>query len=158
MCPFLPEFLVSKETVVLHRWERSKQKFGFIGGNSTFIKSLIKPNFYFFTTLRVTVILRILNFWSSQIIVEWIFYMPVILLSKPIFQILCLEGLSLISDLCRPWMCSLSQDLLLESCFIVSNTQIFFFFTKSVEKTTYSLCWKSIFVCCNKLLGTSLMV
>ena len=24
------EFLVSKETVVLHRWERSKQKFGFI--------------------------------------------------------------------------------------------------------------------------------
>ena len=54
--------------------------------------------------------------------------MPVILLSKPIFQILFLEGLSLISDICRPWMCSLSQDLLLESCFIVSNTQIFFFF------------------------------
>ena len=24
------EFLVSKETVVLRRWERSKQKFGFI--------------------------------------------------------------------------------------------------------------------------------
>ena len=24
------EFLVSKETVVLHQWERSKQKFGFI--------------------------------------------------------------------------------------------------------------------------------
>jgi len=23
-------FLVSKETVVLHRWERGKQKFGFI--------------------------------------------------------------------------------------------------------------------------------
>ena len=26
----LHEFLVSKETVVLRRWERSKQKFGFI--------------------------------------------------------------------------------------------------------------------------------
>ena len=26
----LNEFLVSKETVVLRRWERSKQKFGFI--------------------------------------------------------------------------------------------------------------------------------
>ena len=26
----LSEFLVSKETVVLRRWERSKQKFGFI--------------------------------------------------------------------------------------------------------------------------------
>ena len=77
--------------------------------------------------------------------------MPVILLSKPIFQILLLEGLSLISNICRPWMCSLSQDLLLESCLIMSNTQMFFFFTKSVEKTTYSLCWKSIFVCCNNL-------
>ena len=31
-CIFLNvnEFLVSKETVVLRRWERSKQKFGFI--------------------------------------------------------------------------------------------------------------------------------
>ena len=27
---FQNEFLVSKETVVLRRWERSKQKFGFI--------------------------------------------------------------------------------------------------------------------------------
>ena len=27
---FLSEFLVSKETVVLRQWERSKQKFGFI--------------------------------------------------------------------------------------------------------------------------------
>ena len=27
---FWIEFLVSKETVVLRRWERSKQKFGFI--------------------------------------------------------------------------------------------------------------------------------
>ena len=27
---FVNEFLVSKETVVLRRWERSKQKFGFI--------------------------------------------------------------------------------------------------------------------------------
>ena len=27
---FINEFLVSKETVVLRRWERSKQKFGFI--------------------------------------------------------------------------------------------------------------------------------
>ena len=27
---FVDEFLVSKETVVLRRWERSKQKFGFI--------------------------------------------------------------------------------------------------------------------------------
>jgi len=27
----LKEFLVSKETVVLHRWEGSKQKFGFVG-------------------------------------------------------------------------------------------------------------------------------
>ena len=27
---FSTEFLVSKETVVLRRWERSKQKFGFI--------------------------------------------------------------------------------------------------------------------------------
>ena len=26
------EFLVSKETVVLRRWERSKQKFGFMKG------------------------------------------------------------------------------------------------------------------------------
>ena len=26
----ISEFLVSKETVVLRRWERSKQKFGFI--------------------------------------------------------------------------------------------------------------------------------
>ena len=54
--------------------------------------------------------------------------MPVILLSKPIFQILFLEGLSLISNICRPWMCSLSQDLLLESCLIMSNAQMFFFF------------------------------
>ena len=47
---FLPEFLVSKETVVLHRWERSKQKlnFGFIGGNSTFIKSFDKTKFLLF--------------------------------------------------------------------------------------------------------------
>ena len=28
--PLVNEFLVSKETVVLRRWERSKQKFGFI--------------------------------------------------------------------------------------------------------------------------------
>ena len=28
--PVIYEFLVSKETVVLRRWERSKQKFGFI--------------------------------------------------------------------------------------------------------------------------------
>ena len=28
--PFTVEFLVSKETVVLRRWERSKQKLGFI--------------------------------------------------------------------------------------------------------------------------------
>ena len=27
---YLHEFLVSKETMVLRRWERSKQKFGFI--------------------------------------------------------------------------------------------------------------------------------
>ena len=27
---FMTEFLVSKETVVLRRWERSKQNFGFI--------------------------------------------------------------------------------------------------------------------------------
>ena len=27
---YVYEFLVSKETVVLRRWERSKQKFGFI--------------------------------------------------------------------------------------------------------------------------------
>ena len=27
---FVNKFLVSKETVVLRRWERSKQKFGFI--------------------------------------------------------------------------------------------------------------------------------
>ena len=27
---YVNEFLVSKETVVLRRWERSKQKFGFI--------------------------------------------------------------------------------------------------------------------------------
>jgi len=27
---YINEFLVSKETVVLRRWERSKQKFGFI--------------------------------------------------------------------------------------------------------------------------------
>ena len=45
---FLPEFLVSKETVVLHRWERSKQKFGFISGNSTFIKSFDKTKFLLF--------------------------------------------------------------------------------------------------------------
>ena len=54
------KFLVSKQTVVLRRWERSKQKFGFIkrvdkgwittvkdlesfhGGNSTFINSFDK--------------------------------------------------------------------------------------------------------------------
>ena len=51
------EFLVSKETVVLRRWERSKQKFGFIkrvkslelfhGGNSTFINSFDKTKFLF---------------------------------------------------------------------------------------------------------------
>ena len=29
-CTVVHEFLVSKETVVLRRWERSKQKFGFI--------------------------------------------------------------------------------------------------------------------------------
>ena len=29
-CSLVNGFLVSKETVVLHRWERSKQKFGFI--------------------------------------------------------------------------------------------------------------------------------
>ena len=60
-------FLVSKETVVLRRWERWKQKFGFIkrvdkgwnttvkdfegsfqifhGGNSTFINSFDKTKF-----------------------------------------------------------------------------------------------------------------
>ena len=86
--------------------------------------------------------------------------MPVILLSKPIFQILFLEGLSLISNICRPWMCSLSQDLLLESCLIMSNTQMFFFFSRKVSRKqhNYSLGWKSIFVCFNKLLGTSLAV
>ena len=38
------EFLVSKETVVLRRWERSKQKFGFIKrvdkGSITTVKDL----------------------------------------------------------------------------------------------------------------------
>ena len=38
------EFLVSKETVVLRRWERSKQKFGFIKrvdkGRITTVKDL----------------------------------------------------------------------------------------------------------------------
>ena len=37
------KFLVSKETVVLRRWERSKQKFGFIEGvDFTFINSFDK--------------------------------------------------------------------------------------------------------------------
>jgi len=40
----LNEFLVSKETVVLHRWERSKQKFDFIKrvdkGEITTVKDL----------------------------------------------------------------------------------------------------------------------
>ena len=42
--PYLNEFLVSKETVVLCRWERSKQKFGFIKrvdkGRITTVKDL----------------------------------------------------------------------------------------------------------------------
>ena len=42
--PFLNKFLVSKETVVLRRWERSKQKFGFIKrvdkGEITTVKDL----------------------------------------------------------------------------------------------------------------------
>ena len=51
MC--INEFLVSKETVGLRRWERSKQKFGFIKrakrvfGNSTFINSFDKTKFLF---------------------------------------------------------------------------------------------------------------
>ena len=41
---FFDKFLVSKETVVLRRWERSKQKFGFIKrvdkGEITTVKDL----------------------------------------------------------------------------------------------------------------------
>ena len=42
------EFLVSKEIVVLRRWERSKQKFGFIKrvdkGRITTVKDLVRAN------------------------------------------------------------------------------------------------------------------
>ena len=41
---YIHKFLVSKETVVLRRWERSKQKFGFIKrvdkGEITTVKDL----------------------------------------------------------------------------------------------------------------------
>ena len=57
----LYEFLTSKETVVLRRWERSKQKFSFIkrvdkGWITTVViqplsTRLIKPNFCFYFTL-----------------------------------------------------------------------------------------------------------
>ena len=44
MYKLVDEFLVSKETVVLRRWERSKQKFGFIKrvdkGSITTVKDL----------------------------------------------------------------------------------------------------------------------
>ena len=73
----LNKFLVSKETVVLRRWERSKQKFGFIkrvcpssdrsdegltletsafqifhGGNFTFINSFDKTKFLFYSSFH----------------------------------------------------------------------------------------------------------
>ena len=44
VCLSVNKFLVSKETVVLRRWERSKQKFGFIKrvdkGEITTVKDL----------------------------------------------------------------------------------------------------------------------
>ena len=69
------EFLVSKETVVLCRWEKSKQIFH--GGNSTFINSFDKTKFSFKSTACLSPQVCKFHFsFGNTLDADWIIIFP----------------------------------------------------------------------------------